>query len=466
MSNFFIRNSNNKPNGILKRKAKKPKVHHAKKEKKSIPKPATQLDDDEEIPSDDEEIYVKDQGKESDEEVLTAQEKKLQLAQKYLKEIEEQEKKKLENDEAANEGVLDRLKEDVLIEAGKFKKKVLENFNKEISEENIKVLKCKEHKLPITIVILSSDSKHIYSGSKDGYIVKWTIEGSKVKYLAPRHKDKSNDNLHSSSILALALSENDKYLASSDEGPVIQIWEADTFNHYHSFLGHKSSVTGLAFCKITQNLYSCSKDKTVRVWSMKEKAYIETLFGHHECITGIDVLCKGRTVTSGGTDSTCRVWKIEEETQLIYNGNSRSIDSVKRLDDGHFISCSEDGSICLWGTSKKKPLAKAEAAHKLDPLTGEPYWISSIACISNTEIFASGSNDGKVRFWNCADNYRNFTEFLSIPVKGFINSMVFSPDNNYLVLGVGQEHKLGRWSKVKEAKNSVVVVNNLMIPST
>ncbi|XP_014283002.1 U3 small nucleolar RNA-interacting protein 2 [Halyomorpha halys] len=461
MSNFFIRNPSSKPNGVLKRKAKKPKVHYAKKEKKSILKPTTHLDD-EEIPSDEEEINFNDHGKESEEEVLTAQEKKLQLAQKYLKEIEEQEKTKLENDEALNEVVLDRLKEDVLVEAGKFKKKLLENFNKEINEENIKVLKCKEHKLPITVVILSSDCKYIYSGSKDGSIVKWTIDGSKVKCLPPRHKDKSNEKLHSSSILAIAVSEDDKYLASSDEGRVIQIWEADTFNHYHSFLGHQASVTGLAFCKITQNLYSCSKDKTVKVWSMNEKAYIETLFGHHDCITGIDVLCKGRAVTAGGTDSTCRVWKIEEETQLIYNGNSRSIDSVKRLDDAHFVSCSEDGSLCLWGTLKKKPLAKVESAHGFDPLSGEPYWISSVACVPNSEIFASGSNDGNVRFWNCADNYRNFTEFYSIPVKGFINSMVFSPNNNYLVLGVGQEHKLGRWSKVKEAKNCVVVINNLL----
>ncbi|CAH1400702.1 unnamed protein product [Nezara viridula] len=465
MSNFFIRKPSNKPNGVLKRKANKPKVHYPKKVKKSLPKFPRQSDD-EEIPSDDEEVHYKDLGKESEEELLTASEKKSQLAKSYFKEIEEKENKKLENDEAVDEGVLDRLKVDVLIEAGKFKKKVLGNFNKEISEENIKVLKCKEHKLAITVVILSSDCKHIYSGSKDGYIVKWTIDGSKVKCLPPRHKDKSNEKLHSSSILSLALSENDKYLASSDEGAVIQIWEADTFKHYHSFLGHKASVTGLAFCKITQNLYSCSKDKTVKVWSMIEKAYIETLFGHHECITGIDVLCKGRAVTSGGTDSTCRVWKIEEETQLIYNGNTRSIDSVRRLDDAHFVSCSEDGSLYLWATSKKKPLVKVEAAHSLDPVTGEPYWISSIACIPNSEVFASGSNDGKVRFWNCADNYRNFTEFYSIPVKGFINSMVFSSDNNYLVLGIGQEHKLGRWSKVKEAKNCIVVVNNLMIDTS
>lgn len=461
MSSFFIRNKSDKSNKLQKRKGGKLKVYHSKKAKKTTPKPLTQVEDDEEIPSDDEETEFIEKGKESsdEDERLTAQEKKLKLAKQYLEEIEEEEKKRLENDHVENDVILGRLKKDVLGREGKLKRKVSGEINKCISEDSLRVLRCKDHKLAVTCIALSNNPQFIFSGSKDGSIVKWGIDGKKLKSLPPRHKNKSNENLHSSVILALAVSFDNKFLASSDENPVIQIWNPVTLDHLCSFKGHRAAVTGLSFCKVTQNLFSSSRDKTVKVWSMPEKAYIETLFGHHDPITSIDVLSKGRAVTSGGTDNTCRVWKIEEETQLVYNGNSRTIDSVKRLDDNHFLSCDDNGALSLWGTLKKKPLTVVKNAHGIDPLTNEALWISSIACVSNSELFASGSNDGFVRLWTCADNYRSIEELCKIPVKGFVNCMVFSADAKFLVLGVGQEHRLGRWGRVKEARNCVIVID-------
>ena len=35
--------------------------------------------------------------------------------------------------------------------------------------------------------------------------------------------------------------------------------------------------------------------------------------------------------------------------------------------------------------------------------------------------------------------------------------MKFSEDGKYLIAAVGQEHKLGRWSSKKNAKNSIVI---------
>lgn len=39
-----------------------------------------------------------------------------------------------------------------------------------------------------------------------------------------------------------------------------------------------------------------------------------------------------------------------------------------------------------------------------------------------------------------------------------MNDLKFSEDGNYLIAAVGQEHKLGRWSKAKSAKNSILVI--------
>jgi ribosomal RNA-processing protein 9 len=36
--------------------------------------------------------------------------------------------------------------------------------------------------------------------------------------------------------------------------------------------------------------------------------------------------------------------------------------------------------------------------------------------------------------------------------------MAFTSDGDYLIVGVGQEHRLGRWWKIREAKNGILVI--------
>ena len=39
-----------------------------------------------------------------------------------------------------------------------------------------------------------------------------------------------------------------------------------------------------------------------------------------------------------------------------------------------------------------------------------------------------------------------------------MNALSFSNDGNMLIAGVGQEHRLGRWWSLKNAKNSVCLI--------
>lgn len=118
------------------------------------------------------------------------------------------------------------------------------------------------------------------------------------------------------------------------------------------------------------------------------------------------------------------------------------------------MSGSNDGHLSVWHINKKKPLVTVKNAHA--------GWICSVAAFKNSDLIASGSNDGLVRIWawtgTSGAGKIGLIEKSKFPIEGFVNSLEFGPDGKSLCVGVGQEHKLGRWSVNKKARNSVVVL--------
>jgi ribosomal RNA-processing protein 9 len=121
------------------------------------------------------------------------------------------------------------------------------------------------------------------------------------------------------------------------------------------------------------------------------------------------------------------------------------------------LSGSNDGSLALWHMSKKKPLNIKQMAH-YDEASKQATWITSVAALHNTDLIASGSNDGLLRIWRCSDDFFKIEHLFNVKLHGFINDLKFSADGKYIVAAIGQEHKYGRWSTVKDCRNSVVIV--------
>uniref|UniRef100_A0A8B9P6W7 U3 small nucleolar RNA-interacting protein 2 n=1 Tax=Apteryx owenii TaxID=8824 RepID=A0A8B9P6W7_APTOW len=319
------------------------------------------------------------------------------------------------------------------------------------------------HQLPITCLVISPDDKFIFSAAKDGSIIKWEVESGKRLCVVPGGKKGTEEQQvgHTAHILCMAISSDSKYLATGDRNKLIMIWEAATCKHLYKFTGHRDAVSGLSFQKGTHQLYSASHDRSVKVWNVAENAYIETLFGHQDIITGLDSLSRECCVTSGGRDGTVRVWKIPEESQLVFYGHQGSIDCIQLINEEHMVSGADDGSIALWGLTKKKPLALVRQAHGTHGSQSlqQPYWISAVAALRNSDLVATGSHSASVRLWKCGEGFRKLEPLFDIPLVGFVNSLKFSAAGDFLVAGLGQEHRLGRWWRIKEAKNSICVIS-------
>ncbi|XP_033334240.2 U3 small nuclear riboprotein factor 55K [Megalopta genalis] len=448
---FFIRNKQTIGGNKRKFNGRVAKAKGKKNIKKFVP------NDNESIASTDEELAEENQGRRSEpyeseeEEQETAQEKRIRIAKKYLEQIEEEERDRAEFEQGA---VTKRLHEEYLEERGRLRKTVASNY---VSHNEPIALKCKDHKNSITCICLSSNGKFLYSGSKDGSLVKWSLkERTKLKSIRGRRKNQKEGMKH---IQCMTISTDSKFLVVGDSGcKDIKVLCADTMNHIKNLQGHRGSVTGLVFRKNTHTLYSASEDRSVKIWNLDDMAYVESLFGHQSAIMSIDALARERAITGGGFDQTIRIWKLVEDSQLIFHGPGGSIDSVKLLNEEIFLSCGNDGQLCVWGSQKKKPLCSVSNAHGTDELNDQPMWISSIATLLNTDLVASGSRNGCIKLWQCGDSFKSLEPLFEIQLTGFINALYFTPDGTELIAGVGQEHRLGRWWRIPEAKNSIVII--------
>lgn len=100
-------------------------------------------------------------------------------------------------------------------------------------------------------------------------------------------------------------------------------------------------------------------------------------------------------------------------------------------------------SVALWGLSKKRPLALQREAHGLrgEPGLEQPFWVSSVAALLNTDLVATGecpvwlresqgglrgcahrppvppgSHSSCVRLWQCGEGFRRLDHLCDIPL--------------------------------------------------
>ncbi|KAL0946270.1 hypothetical protein HGRIS_012522 [Hohenbuehelia grisea] len=366
---------------------------------------------------------------------------------------------------------------------------------------------------------------------------------------------------HTDEVLALAISSDGKYLASAGKDRRLGVWDAEKAEWIRGFIGpmcHKDLISCLSFRKGTHQLFTGSFDRTIKLFDLSPSVmgYVETLYGHQDHIISLDTLRGENCVSVGARDKTVRYWKIVEETQLVFRGGGKSkirevlegglkgdddgdenedmdvdgaasgrpeakgkgkqkeqpkkfvegsLECVAMLDETTFVSGGDSGSICLWTTQRKKPVFTQPLAHGLNEAQSEtegviqtPRWITSLASLRYSDLFASGSWEGDVRIWKLDPKLKSFSLVGQIPVQGVINSLQFltpptdfravaawasQPEQNavaqlngassvpsrtkigvpetiLLVAGFGHEHRMGRWLTVKGngAYNGALVI--------
>lgn len=326
------------------------------------------------------------------------------------------------------------------------------------------------HDLTVTCVALSGENKAV-SGSKDHSVLLWDVEKKCRVATICQHWKKSagasNDKAvrTSGQVQAVACSDDGRYAAVGRRDATVQIFDIrakSTYNLVHTFAGHKGPVTCLAFQSFSNNLFSGGDDRCVRHYNLDEMMYLETLYGHQFGVTAIDCLAKERPI-SVGKDRTARAWKLVEDTHLIFRGGSKiqAAECISLIKDEWFLTGHQDGNLSLWLTEKKKATVTVGNAHGVDAGIGRP--VVSVASLRSSDLAASGSCDGSLRFWSVQTGARLQERLLEpafeVPLEGYVNAVAFGAKAKFCVAAVGQEHRNGRWARIPGAKNRLAIID-------
>ncbi|KAJ2733713.1 pre-rRNA processing protein [Coemansia sp. BCRC 34962] len=379
-----------------------------------------------------------------DEFLETAAEKRLRLAKSYISKVKASTELDADEYDAAQidrDLIAERLTSDARERSGKWSRRIADQFAYPIDESSMARVLKNGHLLPVTCVAISPNGQFVYSGSKDGSLVKWQREtGRKLKVFKGQKKKNPAPNHslgHCDHILSIAISSDNKYVATGGRDRRIHIWSVDEDRHLIAFHQHKDAVTGVVFRRGVNHLYSCSADRMVKLWNVDELAYMDTLFGHQDIILSIDALQREQAVTAGSRDKTLRLWKIADEAQLVFRGGSttdqsriakalsegkqdaieaaaevqaiteqnpstaqhaeeyrdllrslaaentefceESVDVVAMIDEETYVTGGDSGALCLWSVQKKKPVFIHHVAHGVQPTTASTDAVSTTA---------------------------------------------------------------------------------------
>ena len=202
-------------------------------------------------------------------------------------------------------------------------------------------------------------------------------------------------------VAALALSADDKWLATAAADFSIKLWNMADGQPGKTITGHTAAVTGLKFSPDGTKLISSSQDKTVRVWNLADGAaagQVEAPAALTSLATNLDAT----KVIVGAADNQLYVFDTPTPATaagtmptLVIKGHTGPVNCVTLvLPPGTQVaSGSEDGTVKVWDLASGN--AVKSMAH------GAP--VTSVACRPDGQFLASASANNTAKLWNAGN---------------------------------------------------------------
>jgi WD40 repeat protein/class 3 adenylate cyclase len=286
-----------------------------------------------------------------------------------------------------------------------------------------------EHDNWALAVAFSSDGKYVVSGGCDdetydgefcysGSAIIWdAMEGTKVAKL-----------VHESQVTAVEFSFDNKYVVTGSYDNTVRVWDAVTGSEI-SRMKHSLYVNDVAFSPNAKYVVSGSSDGTARVWQISTHMEIARM-SSGGWVSSVAFSPDGKYVISGGCEQEDKKSKCIQGAAYVWEANAgletarmihqNPVQSILFSPNGKYLaSLTSGGSMYVWRALTGKKI--------FDKFT---YTGKFITFSPNSDFIVLKGSDN-IRIWETgAGKEVEINETLN-----YINSIEFSPDGKYIVLG-------------------------------
>ncbi|MDX2759258.1 AAA family ATPase [Streptomyces europaeiscabiei] len=287
------------------------------------------------------------------------------------------------------------------------------------------------------------------SGGHDATINLWDVSrtGARARTL----------HAHSSWVRGIAFSPSGEHLLSASEDQSIKLWDTSSGHLTHSMVGY----TQRAFCVVFRppGLISTHGNHAVCAWALERPEPVDIYAGHHDQVFKITADRLGTRIATGSDDGEVLLWgrrdvssRLELRHRLSHHdgwvgalafdrtgqclatgaddrrvvltdvttgqatkswkAHAGRVSGLVFLTDGRLVSCSEDGTACVW-------LPQGDTASlRVDGGVGPLYAVDA----DDEGAFFTAGADGVIRQWSVADGalITEYTSDLDRQVWGVI----------------------------------------------
>lgn len=253
---------------------------------------------------------------------------------------------------------------------------------------------------------------------------------------------------------ALALSPDNRAIATANSDATVQLWDAGTGELIHTFAkrfglgqGHTDAVTALQFHPAGDTLVTGSQDGTLKQWNLQDYRLQQSLTAARWPITAVALTPAGKSAIAAATSGHITVWDVatgKPTLNLLRHGGT--VNAIALSPDGsRLASAGKDGTLRLWCFPEGQLLYTWTVTD--DAFCAVIFSLTDPALIT-------GSAKGRITRWDLTDFQR---QTVLDQHQDAVTAIALSPDSRWLATGSrDREIHLWDWQDDHKHRHSVL----------
>uniref|UniRef100_A0A8C5QET0 Transducin beta like 3 n=1 Tax=Leptobrachium leishanense TaxID=445787 RepID=A0A8C5QET0_9ANUR len=209
----------------------------------------------------------------------------------------------------------------------------------------------------------------VVSGSQDFTIKLWKLPESVPKKAGgtlsgPEAMHASlTEKAHDKDINSIAMSPNDKLIASGSQDRTAKLWSAADLSLLGVFRGHKRGIWCVQFSPVDQVLATSSADGSLKLWGLQDFSCLKTFEGHDASVLKVIFVSRGTQLLTSGSDGLLKLWTIKtnECVKTLDTHEDKVWGLHSNRQDDAVVTGSADSAIVLWKDVTEIELAEEQA---------------------------------------------------------------------------------------------------------